>query len=69
MGWVLPDQIERVYDPSKAERLLGFRPKTDFQSILNALENNKKLPFEHDASYISPKERSAASESRITEYC
>ena len=56
-GWVLPDHVERVYDPSKAERLLGFRPATDFAAILRALENGSELPFQHDASYVSPKER------------
>ena len=68
-GWVLPDHIERVYDPSKAERLLGFRPETDFQAILHALEAGSELPFQHDASYVSPKERRPQAEDRITEYC
>ncbi len=55
-GWVLPDHIDRIYDAGKAERLLGFRPKTDFASILKALEDNSPLPFHHDPSYSSPKE-------------
>ena len=59
-GWVLPERIERVYDPSKAERLLGFRCKTDFAAILSALADGKPLPFQHDPSYVSPKEQSGA---------
>lgn len=55
-GWVLPDHIDRVYDPAKAEKLLGFRPKIDFSVILDALKNGAELPFHHDASYVSPKE-------------
>ncbi|MGB5483791.1 NAD-dependent epimerase/dehydratase family protein, partial [Parasphingorhabdus sp.] len=55
-GWVLPDRIERVYDPAKAERLLGFRCATDFSTIVSALADGKPLPFQHDPSYVSPKE-------------
>lgn len=54
--WVLPDHIDRIYDASKAERLLGFRPKTDFANILKALEDSVPLPFHHDPNYTSPKE-------------
>ncbi len=57
-GWVLPDIIERVYDPAKAERLLGFRCKTDFAAILSALEEGGELPFHHDPAYGSPKKPS-----------
>ena len=56
-GWVLPDRIERVYDPSKAERLLGFRARTDFAAILSALRDGAELPFHHDPSYVPAKER------------
>lgn len=55
-GWVLPDHIDRIYDAGKAERLLGFRAKTDFASILQALADDLPMPFHHDPSYISPKE-------------
>ena len=55
-GWELPRSIERVYDPSKAERLLGFRCRTDFAAVLRALESGEQLPFAHDPSYVSPKE-------------
>lgn len=53
-GWVLPDRIERVYDPSKAERLLGWRAGTDFAAILAALAQGRDLPFAHDPAWISP---------------
>lgn len=55
-NWTLPHSIGRVYDPSKAERLLGFRCKTDFASILKALREGADLPFAHDPDYMSPKE-------------
>jgi nucleoside-diphosphate-sugar epimerase len=56
-GWALPAHIDRVYVPAKAERLLGFRCRTDFDSILRALAGDGQLPFAHDPSYVSPKER------------
>ena len=40
-----------------AERLLGFRCRTDFAAILAALASGGELPFAHDPSYVSPKER------------
>jgi UDP-glucose 4-epimerase len=56
-GWELPAYIDRIYDPSKAERLLGWRARTDFGSVLAALANDEALPFAHDPTYLSPKER------------
>lgn len=53
-GWQLPKAIDRVYDPAKAERLLGFRPSTDFAAILAALRTGAPLPFQHDPNYVSP---------------
>jgi UDP-glucose 4-epimerase len=55
-GWALPAYIDRVYDPSRAERLLGFRCRSDFAAILRALAADEQLPFVHDPSYVSPKE-------------
>ncbi len=55
-GWTLPAHIDRVYDPSLAERTLGFRCRTDFAAVLRALESGGQLPFAHDPSYVSPKE-------------
>jgi nucleoside-diphosphate-sugar epimerase len=57
-NWRLPTSIGRVYDASKAERLLGFRCATDFGSILEALRTDSPMPFAHDPSYVSPKESS-----------
>ncbi|HEX6374139.1 MAG TPA: NAD(P)-dependent oxidoreductase [Allosphingosinicella sp.] len=56
LGWRLPAHIDRVYDPSRAERVLGFRARTDFAAILRAIEEGRQLPFIHDPSYVSPKE-------------
>jgi nucleoside-diphosphate-sugar epimerase len=53
-GWVLPERIERIYDPAKAERLLGWRAETDFAAILDALREGRELPFAHDPEWISP---------------
>ena len=59
-GWRLPRRIERVYDPSRIERELGFRCRTDFAAVLRALGRGGPLPFAHDPSYVSPKEQVAA---------
>jgi len=55
-GWTLPERIDRVYVPDKAEAVLGFRCKTDFAAVLTALAQGAQLPFAHDPSYVSPKE-------------
>jgi nucleoside-diphosphate-sugar epimerase len=52
--WQLPKSIGRVYDPGRAERVLGFRCKTDFSAILGALRAGTPLPFTHDPAYVSP---------------
>ena len=36
-GWTMFDTIDRVYDAAKAERVLGFRCRTDFAVILAGL--------------------------------
>ncbi|MBP0018931.1 MAG: NAD(P)-dependent oxidoreductase [Cyanobacteria bacterium SBLK] len=59
-GWSLPQQIDRVYDASKLEKVLGFRPKVDFSVILNALASGAPLPYHHDPLYTSPKETNTA---------
>jgi UDP-glucose 4-epimerase len=53
-GWRLPQSIGRIYDSSRAAGILGFRCKTDFGSILDALRKGDELPFTHDAAYVSP---------------
>jgi len=57
-GWELPKSIGRVYDAALAGKLLGFRCDTDFASVLDALRQQKPLPFAHDPNYVSPKEES-----------
>lgn len=57
-GWVLPERIDRVYDPAKAERLLEWRAQTGFASVLDALQTGAPLPFTHNPAYISPMVRS-----------
>jgi hypothetical protein len=52
--WQLPKHIRRVYEPGWAERVLGFRCKTDFSAILRALRAGALLPFTHDPAYVSP---------------
>jgi len=59
-GWSLPPHIDRVYVAEKAERLLGFRCRTDFAAILDALAKGADLPFAHDPAYLSPKEPACA---------
>jgi nucleoside-diphosphate-sugar epimerase len=56
-GWSLPRHIDRVYDSGLAERRLGFRCRADFAAVLQALREGGQLPFAHDPSYVSPKER------------
>jgi UDP-glucose 4-epimerase len=53
-GWVLPETIDRVYDPSHAERRFGWRARSDFGSVLAALRERTALPFAHDPAYTSP---------------
>ena len=55
-GWTLPDSIDRVYNSSLAERELGFRCRTDFATVLDALRDGSPLPFAHDPDYVSPSE-------------
>jgi nucleoside-diphosphate-sugar epimerase len=58
-GWSLPAHIDRVYDATKAERLLGFRCRTDFRAVLDAMRDGTPLPFAHDPDYVPPKEVNA----------
>lgn len=57
LGWTLPASLDRVYDPSRAGRLMGFRCRTDFRAVLDAIARGGELPFAHDPAYVSPKER------------
>jgi hypothetical protein len=49
------ERIGRVYDPSLAERVLGFRCRTDFAAVLAALRQGEPPPFEHDPGYVAPR--------------
>lgn len=53
-GWTLPARVDRVYDASRAERVMGFRAAVDYAAVLAALRSGAPLPFEHDPSYTSP---------------
>ncbi len=53
-GWELPRRIGRVYDASRAERVMGFRARTDFAAILEALRRGEPPPFDHDETHVSP---------------
>jgi nucleoside-diphosphate-sugar epimerase len=55
-GWTLPESVGRVYDASHAERRLGFRCRTGFAEVLDALRQGCDLPFAHDPSYLPQKE-------------
>lgn len=54
-GWSLPASIDRVYDASHAGRVLGWRARTDFAALLDALRRGGPSPVAHDAAYASPK--------------
>jgi nucleoside-diphosphate-sugar epimerase len=47
-GWRLPQSIGRVYDASRAARVLGFKCGTDFGGVLQALRMDDMLPFARD---------------------
>jgi UDP-glucose 4-epimerase len=47
-GWRLPQSIDRVYDPSRAEHMLGFRCRTGFAEVLDSLRGGGPLPFVHE---------------------
>jgi UDP-glucose 4-epimerase len=53
-GWRLPARIGRVYDAGLAERILGFRARTDFAAVLKALRDGGPLPFADDPLFVSP---------------
>jgi UDP-glucose 4-epimerase len=59
-GWELPKSIGRIYDAGQAGRQLGFRCRTDFASVIDALRSGEPLPFAHNPCYVSPKESAGA---------
>lgn len=56
-GWRMPESIGRVYDSTRIERELDFRFETDYAAVLSAMASGGPLPFQHDPTYLSPKER------------
>lgn len=52
-GWVLPRSIDRVYDAALADHMLGFRCATDFAAVLDALRDERPLPFRHERSHTA----------------
>lgn len=59
-GWTLPESIDRIYDAGLAERVLGFRCRTDFGALLGLLRSGGPLPFKHDPTYVSPQQLARA---------
>jgi UDP-glucose 4-epimerase len=53
-GWRLPRHISRVYDPGLARSRLGFACRTGFATVLDALREERPLPFAHDPTFVSP---------------
>jgi nucleoside-diphosphate-sugar epimerase len=53
-GWTLPRTIGRIYDPSRAEQVLGFRARIDFAAVLEALKQGRELPIAHRPGYLPP---------------
>ena len=43
LGWSMFPRIDRVYVTHKAERLLGFRARTDFARLLDGIERGEDL--------------------------
>jgi UDP-glucose 4-epimerase len=59
-GWRLPASLGRVYDSSLAGHALGFRCKTDFRAVLDALRDGAPMPFAHDPEFVSPSTHAGA---------
>lgn len=64
-GWRLPTSLGRVYDSGHAERRVGFRCRTSFANVLDALREGREPPFVNDPTYISPKEQSSRLQTSI----
>jgi UDP-glucose 4-epimerase len=45
-GWTMFDSIDRVYDPVKAARRLGFTCRTDFAAVLRQLDAHPEVAAE-----------------------
>lgn len=54
-GWPLPESIDRVYDSSKAQEDLNWRPAYGFEEVVNLLDNQiaEVLPEQADRNRVS----------------
>ncbi len=54
-GWSLPESIDRVYDSSKAQRVLSWTPKYGFGEVVNLLDNriSEVLPEQAEKNLVS----------------
>jgi UDP-glucose 4-epimerase len=54
-GWPLPESIDRVYDSSKAQRVLNWTPEYGFGEVVNLLDNriSEVLPEQAEKNLVS----------------
>jgi nucleoside-diphosphate-sugar epimerase len=54
-GWSLPESIERVYDSSRAQQALDWKPEYGFEEVVNMLDNqiSEVLPEEAERNRVS----------------
>jgi nucleoside-diphosphate-sugar epimerase len=54
-GWSLPESIDRVYDSSRAQQALEWKPLFGFEEVVNLLDNqiSEVLPEEAERNRVS----------------
>ena len=54
-GWSLPGSIDRVYDSSKAQQALGWKPEYGFEEVVNLLDRqiSEVLPEQAERNRVS----------------
>ena len=54
-GWLLPESIDRVYDSSRAQRALKWRPMYGFDEVVHLLDNqiSEVLPEQAEKNRVS----------------
>ncbi|MGA0290237.1 MAG: NAD-dependent epimerase/dehydratase family protein [Pseudohongiellaceae bacterium] len=54
-GWSLPDSIDRIYDSSKAQMALQWKPVYGFEEVVNMLDNqiSEVLPEQAERNRVS----------------
>jgi UDP-glucose 4-epimerase len=54
-GWSLPDSIDRIYDSSKAQKTLKWKPVYGFEEVVNLLDNqiSEVLPEQAERNRVS----------------